>query len=84
MVQEWFCEHNKEFEVLTRPPNLDLVKGGSVGSKSIHRADTSQLKGSCQGAGSVTQLFFFFFCNFGFLDYIEICSVLVVLFLVSV
>lgn len=60
MVQEWFCEHNKEFEVLTRPPNLDLVKGGSVGSKSIHRADTSQLKGSCQGAGSVTQLFFFF------------------------
>lgn len=52
-------------------------------SKSIHRADTSQLKGSCQGAGSVTQLLFFI-CNFGFSDYIEICSVLVVLFLVRV
>ncbi|KAK3515693.1 hypothetical protein QTP70_028532 [Hemibagrus guttatus] len=50
MVQEWFDEHNNEFEVLTWPPNFPRSQSNraSVGcagqTRPIHGGPTSQLR----------------------------------------
>ncbi|KAK3552505.1 hypothetical protein QTP86_012635 [Hemibagrus guttatus] len=59
MVQEWFDDHNNQFEVLTPPPNSpDLnpnpVSVGCAGQTSpIHKGPTSQLTGLKGSAANI-------------------------------